>query len=51
MQMPLGKQQPIITGMLDQPSTSLYEPLLQASQRPDVDLFGSTSRRRRLPKL
>ncbi len=33
----LGQQQPIIAGMLDQPPTSLDQPLLQARQRPGVD--------------
>jgi hypothetical protein len=37
MQMPLGQQQPVVTGMLDQSPARLHEPLLQAGQRPGID--------------
>jgi hypothetical protein len=37
VQMPHSQQQPVVPGMLDQPPTSLDQPLLQARQRPGVD--------------
>src|ERR1019366_374110 len=39
-QMALRQQQPIIAGMFHQPSTRLHQPLLQAGQRPVLDLLG-----------
>lgn len=37
VQMPLGQQQPVVPGVLDQSPASLQQPLLQARQRPGVD--------------
>ena len=51
MQMPLGKQQPIIVGMLDQPPTGLTNRYCKLVSDQASILFGSTSRRHRLPKL
>ena len=42
--MAFGQHQPVVPGVLDQPTARLHQPLLQAGQRPVVD-----SRRLRQP--
>ena len=37
VQIPLGQQQPVMPRVLDQPTSGLHQPVLQARQRPTLD--------------
>jgi hypothetical protein len=50
-QMPFGQQQPVVARMLDEPSTGLHQPLLQAGQRPLPDPRGQRQPPPQIPEV
>jgi len=50
-QVTLGQEEPVVAGLLDQTSAGLYQPLLQAGERPVLDPLGQHQPSPQVPQI